>query len=95
MGSATRQSSDVVHTGKLLHFIPENGIYVYFRYNAKDAVMVVLNNNEETRHLDTKRFREILDRYRSGTDVINGGEIGDLLLLAVPSKSALIIDLKK
>ncbi len=90
-----RQSSDVVHTGKLLHFIPENGIYVYFRYNAKDAVMVVLNNNEETRHLDTKRFREVLDRYHSGTDVINGGEIGDLSLLAVPSKSALIIDLRK
>ncbi len=31
-----RKEKPVIHHGKLMHFAPENGIYVYFRYNDKD-----------------------------------------------------------
>ena len=45
-----RKEKDVIHTGKLKQFIPENNLYVYFRYNDKESVMVVLNNSDkETR----------------------------------------------
>ena len=42
-----RKGKEVIHTGKLKHFVPENGLYVYFRYNDTESVMVVLNNSEE------------------------------------------------
>ena len=42
-----RKTKDVIHTGKLKHYIPADGIYVYFRYNNDESVMVVLNNNEK------------------------------------------------
>src|SRR5690606_24430135 len=38
-----RKQHDVLHTGKLLQFIPENGVYVYFRHNEQTTVMVVMN----------------------------------------------------
>ncbi|MCK9423485.1 MAG: glycoside hydrolase family 13 protein [Bacteroidales bacterium] len=90
-----RKSKEVVQTGKLKHFIPEHGIYTYFRYNSKETVMVMMNNNDETKTIDTKRYNEFLNKYKTGLDIINGTEIGDLALLTIPSKTALIIELRK
>ena len=33
--------------GKLQHFAPADGVYVYFRYDENDTVMVALNRNAE------------------------------------------------
>ena len=90
-----RKSKEVLHTGKLKHFVPADGIYTYFRYTSKEAVMVIMNNNEETKSIDTKRYNEFLSRYRTGFDVINQTEIGELSMLTVPSKSALVLELVK
>jgi glycosidase len=56
-----RKNNDIIHTGKTKHYLPENGVYVYFRYTEKGSVMIVLNNNEKEQTLDLKRFNEIRD----------------------------------
>jgi glycosidase len=55
-----RKNNEVIHTGKTKHYLPENGVYVYFRFNEKGSVMVVLNNNEKEQTLQLKRFEENL-----------------------------------
>ncbi|AWW00477.1 glycoside hydrolase family 13 protein [Arcticibacterium luteifluviistationis] len=55
-----RKSNPVLHTGKLIHFGPENGVYVYFRHSDAGKVMVILNKNEKPQTLDLSRFRELL-----------------------------------
>ncbi len=90
-----RKEKAVIHDGKLVHFIPENGIYVYFRYVEDDAVMVVLNKNEADVALDTRRFAERLDGYQYGYEVIRDRKIGPLQKLLVPARGAMIIDLEK
>jgi len=47
-----RSQNPVIHTGKLLHFIPENNVYTYFRTNDEKTVMVVLNNNPKTQNIN-------------------------------------------
>jgi len=42
-----RKNSPVLHDGKLMQFVPEKGIYVYFRNNKENNVMVVVNTNED------------------------------------------------
>ena len=90
-----RKQTPVIHTGKFMHFIPENGLYVYFRYNDAESVMVVLNNNEEARSLDTKRFHERLNGYSSGKNVVTNETLSNLQNISLPAKSATIIELKK
>lgn len=90
-----RKTKDVAHNGKLMHFVPENGIYTYFRYNADEAVMVVLNKNELESTLTTDRFNEIISGYKSGRDIISSTQIPDISEIKVPAKSAMIIELKK
>ena len=89
-----RKSSEVIHSGKLKHFAPEDGVYVYFRYNQSGKVMVVLNKNVQEKTIDTNRFSEIMVNCTSGKEVISGTTITDLKNLKVPAMSAMIIELK-
>jgi glycosidase len=89
-----RKNKEVIHTGKLKHFVPQDGLYVYFRYNEKETVMVVLNKNSEEMTLSTERFKEAMGGFKSGKDIVHSKEIIDLSSLAVPARSAMIIELK-
>jgi glycosidase len=89
-----RNANEVIHTGKFRHFIPSDGIYVYFRYNEKTTVMVVMNNNEETKTIETKRYNEFLKKFKSGAEIISGNSLNDLSKLTIPAKSVIIIELK-
>ncbi len=88
-----RKNKTVIHTGKMMHFVPEDGIYAYFRYNGMETVMVVLNKNDEEKTLSTGRFSEIIRNCKTGKEIITGKEIGDISTIKIAPKSAMIIEL--
>jgi glycosidase len=90
-----RKGKSVIHTGKLMHFIPENGTYVYFRYNDSETVMVILNNNSEAKTLETKRFTERLTGFTSGKNIVTNETVTNLQNISLPAKSATILELRK
>ncbi len=90
-----RKNNEVLQTGKLVHFIPENGVYVYFRYNDKNAVMVIINNNKELIKLNTERYSEILKKYSTGTNILNGQKIDDLGNISITPKNSMVVELEK
>ena len=69
-----RKTAEVIHTGKMVHFAPEHGTYVYFRYNDDDMVMVILNKNTSSYDLELDRFSEILKGKKKGRDIVGGRE---------------------
>jgi len=90
-----RKNKEVIHKGKLKQFIPENNLYVYFRYNDKESVMVILNNSEkETRTITRERYLEAMVGFTRGTDIITGAEINDLSSFKIAPKTAMIIELE-
>lgn len=89
-----RKDSEVLHYGKLLQYIPENNVYVYFRYNDKERVMVVINNNPEAQTLDLKRFTEGLAGATSGEDVISEKQVTLTDSLEISGKTSMVIELK-
>lgn len=89
-----RKTSEVVHSGNLKHFAPNEGVYVYFRTNEKETVMVILNKNTQEKTIATDRFSEVMGKCTSGKEVISGTNITDLKSLKIPAMSALIIELK-
>lgn len=89
-----RKNNSVIHHGKLMQYAPKHdGIYVYFRYNEVESVMVAFNKSEEPISLDKDYFYERLDGFTNGTDVITG-KIYQLDELKVPSRSVLILELE-
>ena len=89
-----RRRTPVVQTGKLTHYAPEGGVYVYFRHDGRDTVMVALNRNGAETPLALGRFTRFLGAARSATDVLTGRrvELGDTLLL--PARAPLILQLE-
>ncbi len=91
-----RKSSNAVTEGKLLHFLPDNNVYTYFRYTDNEAVMVMLNNNNtESKIVDCSKYEEILKDYKTGKEIITGMQLVDLKTITIPAKSAMIIELYK
>jgi neopullulanase len=43
-----RRDHKVLHDGKLMQYLPENGLYVYFRYDASGTVMVASNTSDKS-----------------------------------------------
>jgi glycosidase len=89
-----RKSKDVIHSGKTTHYIPENNVYVYFRYNEKETVMVIINNNSDKQILKTNRFKENIQNFKSGKEVLSGKIVDLNAEIEIEGKSALILELK-
>ncbi|PTX42505.1 glycosidase [Christiangramia gaetbulicola] len=89
-----RKNNEVLHFGKLLQFLPVDNVYVYFRYNENDRVMVVINNSLETQQLDLSRYTEGLKTHVSGTDIISEKTIELKDKLSVEGQTSMIIKLK-
>ena len=89
-----RKNKSLIHSGKMTHYIPENNVYVYFRYNDSESVMVVINNNTEKQILKTNRFQENIQNFTSGKDVITEKSFDLKNDIEMEGKSVLIIELK-
>ena len=65
-----RKSSSAIHSGKLRHYVPIDGVYVYFRFNDDATVMVIIKKNDKPVSLATHRFHTHLKGVNSGINVL-------------------------
>jgi glycosidase len=90
-----RKNTPALQTGKLMQYIPQDGIYVYFRYDANKTVMITYNGNEQETTLNTSRFTERMTGFNSALNIISAEKITNLKTLTIPAKTALVFELKK
>ena len=89
-----RKTKPVIHTGLLTHYAPENDVYVYFRYNDKENIMVIINNNETEQILKTNRFTENLNSKSSAIDVMTGKKYDLTTSIVLPKETTLILEIQ-
>ena len=89
-----RKSKEVIHSGKMTHYIPESNVYVYFRYNEKETVMVVINNSNESQTFKTNRFVESIQNHQTGKDILSGKTVDLKNDITIEGKSVLVLELK-
>ncbi len=89
-----RKSKPVIHQGKLVHFIPQDNIYVYFRTLGQETVMVVMNGNATEKSLSTERFAELIKGKTKAKNVLIEATLQNLEVLTLPAKTALILELE-
>lgn len=89
-----RKTSPAVHYGKLLHFLPEDGVYTYFRVLDNEVVMVVINNSKEIRKLKVDRFSEMTAPFAQAADVLTNERLELGQGISVPARTARIFQLK-
>ncbi len=89
-----RKNTPALQTGKLMQFVPENGVYVYFRYDDNKTVMIVMNSNEEEINLNTKRFAERTGGFTKASNVVTDENLANIETVKVPGKSTSVFELK-
>ncbi|WP_297043935.1 glycoside hydrolase family 13 protein [Thermoflavifilum sp.] len=89
-----RQQSEALREGKLMQYVPEGNVYVYFRYTAHESIMVAINGNDDTVSVSTNRFAESLHGYKKAFDVLHHQMIEDISRFHLPPYGSLVWQLK-
>ena len=87
-----RQSATAIHNGQLKHFLPENGVYVYFRYNDDQTIMIVINKGE-TQKLILSRFEEIIKTFNIAENIMTGKKVELAKSLELADRSVNVYEL--
>jgi glycosidase len=97
-----RKGQKVIHEGKFLQYVPQNNVYVYFRYlepvkalgKEAEVIMVIINNSNKEETLTWSRFVEGLYGYEKGLDVLTNQSFDfEQPSGKIPAKTSYIIKL--
>ena len=89
-----RKASSALTIGKMMQYVPEGGIYVYFRYDNKQTVMVVMNTSKEEKKITLDRYKERTNGFTKYKDVVSKVE-GELNSITLGSYKAGVYELLK
>lgn len=89
-----RKTSSALTTGKMMQYVPEDGVYVYFRYDVKQTIMVVMNTAKEEKKVIIEKYGERVKGFSKMKNVLTG-KITDLLDFRVDAKTTGVYELVK
>lgn len=67
-----RKHSTALQKGRMMQYIPNNGLYVYFRYDSNSTVMCVMNTDKQTRTVDMQDYLEQTKGFNGGKEILTG-----------------------
>ncbi len=90
-----RKTNTAIAKGKFKHYAPQkNDVYIYFRYNDEQKIMVLLNKNNESVTLDMNRYSEMISNKFKAYDIISDKELNVENSLTISGKTAMILEIK-
>lgn len=89
-----RKNSSAITSGKMMQYIPKDGLYIYFRYDNKQTVMVVANTGDKDAKPDWSWFSERTNGFTQVRNVVTG-KIKSLNDLQIDSKESAVFELLK
>lgn len=88
-----RKSSSAIKNGRMTQYLPNEGLYVYFRYDANQTVMCVMNTSDQGRKVNFSDFAERTNGFSGGKEVVSGQFISEQF--NIPALSMQVIELTK
>jgi len=88
-----RKTSSALKTGEMMQYIPEDGLYVYFRYSKDQTIMCVMNTDTKERKLNFEKFTERTNGFNGGKDIVSGIKMGNQF--SIPAMTIQVIELTK
>jgi len=88
-----RKKSSAIKTGKMMQYVPQDGLYVYFRYDEKQTIMCVMNTAEKDKEVSLENYDERTKGFNKATDVVNKTMLENKF--TIPAKTMLVLELMK
>ena len=90
-----RKASTALQSGRLMQYVPEDGLYVYFRYNDKQTVMCLMNTSQSEKEIDFSKYAERTGGFSKAFNIQSGDMQDTHLKKTIPGKTMWILDLRK
>jgi galactokinase len=78
----------------MMQFVPEDGVYVYFRYDAKQTVMVAMNTSKEKRTVAVSKYAERSNGFSKARNVVSN-ETNALADFSLEAHQSVVLELMK
>lgn len=88
-----RKSSSAITKGKMMQYLPNEGLYVYFRYDNNQTIMCVMNTGTTERTVNFANFAERTNGFKGGKDVVSGKLMSNSF--TIPAQFMQVIELTK
>ena len=88
-----RKGNEVIAKGKMKHFMPNRGVYVYERSLNGKRVVVFMNGSSKAVELPLDRYAESLQGTAQGKDVLTGRTVALGTSLSMKAKEILVLEL--
>jgi glycosidase len=89
-----RKNSPALTKGKLMQYLPDNGLYTYFRYTPAQTVMVISHTGTADMQVTMKRFEQRTKGFTKLKNILTG-EIRDLKDFTIKPKESFVFELVK
>ena len=89
-----RKHSSAITTGKTMQFAPKDDVYIYFRYDAKQTIMVITNTGDKVVKPTWSNYSERTNGFTNLKDVVSG----NIVLLQdfeIKPKTSIVFELVK
>jgi neopullulanase len=90
-----RKNTPALHSGKLMQYLPVDGVYVYFRYDDQKTIMIVTNSNEASRLLSMDRYQERTSLFSKARNVLSNEVQNQLKTIELSPRTAYVFELMK
>lgn len=89
-----RKQSSAITSGKMMQFIPKDGLYIYFRYDNNQTVMVVMNTSDKSMKPDWSLYAERTNGFTKMKNIVSG-ETSPFNGFEIPAKECRVFELLK
>lgn len=89
-----RKKSSAITSGKMMQYIPVDGVYVYFRYDDQQTVMIIMNTNNTDKMIDLTRFAERTKDFSKAKNIADSSVINLNHSEKIPAWSIQIMELQ-
>jgi neopullulanase len=90
-----RKNSSAIQRGKLLQYIPDDGVYVYFRYDEKQTVMCVINTNEKEHQIDFTKYGQLYNDFTKASSVTSDQQFSLKSTFPLGAKQMWVMELER
>ncbi|MDB5012569.1 MAG: alpha-amylase [Daejeonella sp.] len=90
-----RKGSSALKTGKMMHYVPSNGLYVYFRYDNNQTIMCIMNTDTKERKIDFNSFPERTAGFSRASNLITDQLLKTSDQVTIPSMQMWVLELRK
>ena len=88
-----RKKSSAITKGKMMQYLPKDGLYIYFRYDEKQTIMCVMNTDEKERSIDFDDYTERTKGFTKAIDIVTKNLLTNKF--QIPAKTMLVLEMAK